>query len=328
MESLKKGTLKTARGYTYTYYASPAKGGKPTVLLLHGWPDDAALWEGLMTNYLVPAGYGVVAPDCLGYAGTDKPLDPSQYNFKGQTADVCEILDKEGIEKVIPLGHDWGAAFAARVYVYAPERCVGLITLNVAFMGQSTQAMNLDASAKAMEAAIGYFPMWYWYLFGNAVEGPEIVGAHIDSMFTAAHGEPKALKDIWCKKDGLKEWLLEDKSQPVQPYATDAMRKQFKERLGKDGFAAPLMWYRALLEGHQSTEEAKLAAERFTVDVPYLFVAGLGDVVCLPGAIQGPQQAGLLPKLTTKEIDSGHWCMLSHPKETGEAVVSWLDATY
>jgi len=67
MDTLSKKTIHTTRGFKYTYYVSPASSGKPTILLLHGWPDHAALWEDLVTRHLVPAGFGVVVPDCLGY---------------------------------------------------------------------------------------------------------------------------------------------------------------------------------------------------------------------------------------------------------------------
>jgi soluble epoxide hydrolase/lipid-phosphate phosphatase len=61
----------------------------------------------LVSNHLLPAGYGVLAPDCLGYSGTSKPTTTSSYNSEGMSADLCEILDAENIPKVISLGHDW-----------------------------------------------------------------------------------------------------------------------------------------------------------------------------------------------------------------------------
>jgi pimeloyl-ACP methyl ester carboxylesterase len=328
MDFLNKNTLKTRRGFTYTYYTSSAKSDKPTILLLHGWPDEAALWAGLISDYLLPAGYGVIAPDCLGYQGTDKPIDPEAYNLKDQTADMCDILDKESIEQVVPLGHDWGSSFSQRMYIYHPERCIGLINLNVAYRPQSRGSPDLDAMVKLMEAAIGYFPHWYLFLFSDPVEGPQLTGAHIESLFAALHGEPETWLDTLCKKDGIRDWLKEDRTQPVQAYATDDLKKKFVERFSRDGFTAPLMWHRAAMEGYHGVEEAKLPKERFVVNVPYLFVAGNRDVMNLPGEIMVPEKAGLLPKLTKKNVDSGHWSMLSHPKEVGEAVISWLVANF
>jgi pimeloyl-ACP methyl ester carboxylesterase len=77
MDTLTKKTITTKRGFEYTYYVSPAAAGKPTLLLHHGFPDQANEWEQLITNHLKPAGYGVIAPDLLGYGGTSKPTDPA-----------------------------------------------------------------------------------------------------------------------------------------------------------------------------------------------------------------------------------------------------------
>ena len=74
MNSLTKKMLKNSRSLTYTYYVSPAKSPLPTVLLIHGCPDSASLWADLITTHLQPGGYGVVAVDDLGYAGSSKPL--------------------------------------------------------------------------------------------------------------------------------------------------------------------------------------------------------------------------------------------------------------
>ena len=108
MEALQKKTITTSRSLQYTYYVSPpSKPNLPTVLFLHGWPDDAHLWSDVITHHLLPAGYGALAPDCLGYSGTSKPMTTSSYNSESMSADLCEILDAEHIAHVISLGHDW-----------------------------------------------------------------------------------------------------------------------------------------------------------------------------------------------------------------------------
>lgn len=72
MDKLEKKTLDVSRGFTYTYYNSPAKDSKPTLLLIHGFPDAPETYEEVIRDYLVPNGYGVIAIDCLGYNGTSK----------------------------------------------------------------------------------------------------------------------------------------------------------------------------------------------------------------------------------------------------------------
>lgn len=245
METLTKKTLDNKRGYTYTYYVSPAKAGKPTVLLCHGFPDHAAQWEDLATKHLVPAGYGVVIPDLLGYDGTSKPTDPNEYAWDKMTADLCEILDAEKIDKVVSAGHDWGAPMAQAVYKFHPERVIGLITMNVAYLPQLEGPFALEVVRPMITQAVGYFPQWYWYLFSHPREGPEISDAHVESFFEACHDQPEAWMDTLCTKDGLKNWLLQDKkANNLLPYATDDFKKAWVGRLKRDGFTAPFMWYR------------------------------------------------------------------------------------
>ncbi|KAF8459845.1 Alpha/Beta hydrolase protein, partial [Gautieria morchelliformis] len=59
----------------YHYHYHPAKSaGLPTLLFLHGFPSTSGDWV-CQVVYFSSKGYGVVAPDMLGYGGTSKPVD-------------------------------------------------------------------------------------------------------------------------------------------------------------------------------------------------------------------------------------------------------------
>ncbi len=62
--------------------------------------------------------------------------------------------------------------------------------------------------------------------------------------------------------------------------------------------------------------------------MPYLFVAGMLDIICLPQAIDQAKGLGLTPNLRVEQIDAGHWCMLAKPKEVGEAFMRWLGENF
>lgn len=98
--------LSVQRGLTYRYYRSPSTHGKPTLLLLHGFPSTAADWQ-KQVAYFQPLGYGILAPDLLGAGGTAKPLDPKSFRLNDMARDVMDILAAEGVDKVIGVGHDW-----------------------------------------------------------------------------------------------------------------------------------------------------------------------------------------------------------------------------
>jgi soluble epoxide hydrolase/lipid-phosphate phosphatase len=101
-------STKTKRGFTYSYQRAVADAGKPTLLFLHGFPEGSYCWRN-QVKYLGQKGYGVVCPDLLGYGGTSKLTDVKAYSFKGHCQDLTDILDHEGVQKVVVIGHDWQA---------------------------------------------------------------------------------------------------------------------------------------------------------------------------------------------------------------------------
>jgi pimeloyl-ACP methyl ester carboxylesterase len=108
----------TARGIKYHYFFSPAASGKPTVLFLHGFPSNAHECWRHQVVFFVKQGYGVLAPDLLGYGGTDKPTDVALYAKSLMSADIISIMDKENLNgKVYAIGHDWHVLVSFYIYL-------------------------------------------------------------------------------------------------------------------------------------------------------------------------------------------------------------------
>jgi soluble epoxide hydrolase / lipid-phosphate phosphatase len=94
-------------GTNYAYIRIPAVDStKPTFLLLHGFPSSSYDWRHIVLE-LRERGYGVIAPDLLGYGDTDKPVEVAEYSFKRMGNDVAELIHIENLDKVIGVGHDW-----------------------------------------------------------------------------------------------------------------------------------------------------------------------------------------------------------------------------
>ena len=74
-------TLTTCGGLQYVYDYAPAREAKPTFLLLHGYPSSRGDWRHQFAD-LSAAGFGAIAPDCLGYGESDKPTRIETYNLK------------------------------------------------------------------------------------------------------------------------------------------------------------------------------------------------------------------------------------------------------
>lgn len=108
--------------------AGPAN--EPLVILLHGFPEFWYGWK-QQIEPLAAAGYRVWVPDQRGYNLSDKPAGIGAYSIDTLAADVVGLIDAAGAQKVVVVGHDWGAAVAWWVAATYPGRVERLVVLNV-----------------------------------------------------------------------------------------------------------------------------------------------------------------------------------------------------
>jgi len=123
-------------------FAVRDEGTGPAVLLLHGFPDSAALWR-YQVEPLVAAGFRVVAPDLRGFGASDKPAELAAYRFPTLAEDVVGILDALAITEVQVVGHDFGAALGWQLAMTRPDRVRRLAALSVGHPGAFAQ-VNLE----------------------------------------------------------------------------------------------------------------------------------------------------------------------------------------
>jgi pimeloyl-ACP methyl ester carboxylesterase len=106
------------------------EGEGPDVLLVHGFPDDHAVWRKQIPA-LVAAGYRVIAPDTRGCGDSDMALRVADYRVDVLVSDLVGVLDALGIEKVRLVAHDWGAIQGWYLAMRHPERVERYIALSV-----------------------------------------------------------------------------------------------------------------------------------------------------------------------------------------------------
>lgn len=194
MESLQQKRLTTRRSLNYTYFVSGADQATPqcpALLFVHGFPDSAHLWADVVA-LLVGLPNKIIVPDCLGYAGTDKPSDTHLYTYKGQADDLMDILSHEKVESTIIIGHDWGSALAQRTYLFNRDKFAGMVLLNTGYMVPSEGTFDLDAVNTITTETLGYPQFSYWGFF-TAPDAAEIVDANLERMWLALHGEEALL---------------------------------------------------------------------------------------------------------------------------------------
>jgi pimeloyl-ACP methyl ester carboxylesterase len=109
--------------------------GRPTVVLLHGFPELAYSWRKVMPP-LAAAGWHVIAPDMRGYGrtlGWDDSYDgdPDQFRTLNMVRDVVALVYALGYRSVAAIiGHDAGSPVAAWSALARPDvfRAVALLS--------------------------------------------------------------------------------------------------------------------------------------------------------------------------------------------------------
>lgn len=129
-------------------------GDGPAVLLLHGWPDRASMWEHQIAA-LAADGYRVVAPDLRGFGDSDRPGDVEQYRMRTLVGDVLGLADALGIDGFALAGHDWGASLGWAVTTFSPR-----VTRYAAF---SVGHPGAFATAPLEQKARSWYMLWFQF---------------------------------------------------------------------------------------------------------------------------------------------------------------------
>jgi lipase len=113
----------TAHLHTYRYGPE----GPARVLALHGLTGHGRRWEHIAQNFLpeVP----IVAPDLIGH-GRSSWAAP--WNFDANVQALSALLEADGGEPVVVVGHSFGCAVALQLAHHRPDLVSGLVLLDPA----------------------------------------------------------------------------------------------------------------------------------------------------------------------------------------------------
>jgi pimeloyl-ACP methyl ester carboxylesterase len=117
--------------------------GAPAVLLLHGFPENAGMWDEVAPA-LHAAGLRTVAPDQRGYSPGARPAEVPDYSMHRVVADALGLLDALELRTVHVLGHDWGAAVGWNLAARHPDRVTTLTAVSVPHPAAHAAALRTD----------------------------------------------------------------------------------------------------------------------------------------------------------------------------------------
>lgn len=117
-------------GSRLAYARAPARGAaRPTpIVYLHGGPGVSELPEAVAHfGRLAADGYDVYAYDQIGTGRSARLADPTGYTLARHVADLEAARERIGAERVILIGHSWGATLAAAYLAAHPERVAKVV---------------------------------------------------------------------------------------------------------------------------------------------------------------------------------------------------------
>jgi pimeloyl-ACP methyl ester carboxylesterase len=197
-------------GLTFDVRRGGPPGGEP-VLLLHGFPQTAAMWDTVAAG-LHQRGYRTVAPNQRGYSPGARPPGVRPYRLPELVEDAAAVVDEAAGGPVHVVGHDWGGTVAWMLAASHPELVRTLITISGPHPGA-----YLRSAVRTRQALAS----WYFPVFGV----PGLVERVLDPGTEA--GRRRFVRLL-----GLAG------HEPADAERDAAL-------LGRDGLAGGLAWYRA-----------------------------------------------------------------------------------
>jgi pimeloyl-ACP methyl ester carboxylesterase len=272
-----------ANGLEFAYIEA---GAGPLVLLLHGFPDSARTWEGILPR-LADAGFHAVAPFTRGYYPSAIPAD-GDYSVATLARDALALINAFGAERAVIVGHDWGASTAYAAANLAPEKVAKLVTLAI------PHPRVIRLSFKVLRR-LPHFLMFQW--------GP------LSRWFTRRGdmGYIEHLYRYWSPSWQIPREELE----------------QIKDDLRRPGrLKAALGYYHCLFMDARDREKTRLY--RQPVAVPTLTFAGMEDPPYLLGMFAHHEAAFRGPFEQVEVPHAGHFLHREQPELFADKLLEFL----
>ena len=256
-------------------------------LFLHGFPEAAFVWDGVMTALAPQA--RCVAPNLRGYGGSSAPAEVSAYRAKHLVADLTAMIDAVSGSPDAPIdllvAHDWGGGVAWNLAALLPQRVRRLVIINSPHPGALLRELR---DSPAQQAASLYMT--------------ELVQPGAAAQLSA-----NDFAGLWAvlQRFGSADWL------------TPAVREQYRA-VWQQGLDGALNYYRASPlrppsgPADVALQQLVLPPSVVNVSVPTTVLWGEADHALLPGLLDG--LADWVPGVQIHRLPgASHWIVHEQP---------------
>jgi pimeloyl-ACP methyl ester carboxylesterase len=290
------------------------------VVLAHGFPELAYSWRHQVPA-LAEAGYRVLAPDQRGYGRSSQPAPIEDYDIEHLTGDLLGILDHEGLDRAVFVGHDWGAMVVWSLAQRAPERVAGVVGMSVPFMPRTPAPPT-----QLMRQVLGDAFFYVLYFQEPGVADAELGGdaaRTMRRMLAGARLTTDAPVDpaSFFANDG--RGFIDRMPEPaaLPAWLSQAELDHYVAEFERTGFTGGINWYRNMDRNWDLSAHLDGAG----IDVPSLFIGGVLDPVLLMTPPSASEHLLADHRGTVLVDDAGHWVQQEQPDAVNAALLEFLD---
>lgn len=276
--------------------------GQPLLLFLHGFPEGAFIWDGLLEQF--SATHRCVAPNLRGYGKSSQPTAVSDYRAKHLVDDLSALIALESSDKraACVIAHDWGGAVAWGLANRYAQQVQRLLILNSPHPGSFVRELQQNP---VQQAASQYMH------FLRRADAPQLLA-----------------ESNWQRMLGF--FQNPDGSQPA--WLTPERKQQYRDHwnLGVHGAcmfyaASPLVPPRpdSSAEELQAIRALSLPDEMLTISMPVRILWGDSDLALQPALLDGLER--WVPNLQIEHLKGcSHWVVHEQPEAVRKALTEFL----
>lgn len=256
--------------------------GAPKVLLLHGFPEAAFIWDDVMQR--LAGSVRCVAPNLRGYGRSSAPAAVEAYRAKHLVADIAALIESQGAPIDLLVAHDWGGAVGWNLAAQRPGLLRRLLMINSPHPATFLRELRGNPAQQAASAYMNFF-------------------CRPDAAALLAENDFARLWPFFTGMGGA-AWL-------------DAATRERYREVWRQGLDGALNYYRASplrppLSPDDAVHTITFPPETVTVRVPTTVLWGEGDVALPVDLLDGLDR--FVPDLDLQRVPGAtHWLIHEQP---------------